>query len=522
MGREELCHVVVEESEPRGPAAAKPASIEPPTEHPTLGKPSATWTYTDAAGAEIMQVWRFDPDDGKEFRPLHFDGKAWQWSDPPGDLPLYRLADIAARPDEPVLICEGEKAADVAVEIVADHVVTTWPHGSNSVHKADWTPLKGHDVVISPDADEPGEKAAAEIADVLKGIGCQVRIAEPLHELGDGADIADCTSNENHELALHRIATAKDVRQARLAELGVFNAADLLDQEFDDPRWIIEPYLTEGLALFAGKPKIGKSWLVLGLAVAVAGDRYALGRYEPETGDVLYLALEDNKRRLQKRLKAALQGSPAPSRLDLVTEWRKTDDGGLDDLSAWLETHPAARMVIIDTLAKVRTKRKANADLYDYDYAVTKDLAALASKHQVAIVLVHHLRKASADDPLDEVSGSTGLTGSVDAILTLKRERGQPDASLFATGRDIEEVEHALQFDADTGVWTVLGDADEYRISKERRQIIAVIRDLHGAATAGEITDETGRNGSTIRSLLRKMVDAGEIRQMDNKQYIIE
>jgi RecA-family ATPase len=118
------------------------------------------------------------------------------------------------------------------------------------------------------------------------------------------------------------------------------SAAELVAREFKEPKYAVPHLITEGLTILAGKPKIGKSWAALDFAVAVAGGYSALGNIDCEQGDVLLLALEDNDRRLQQRLKAVLQGKAAPSALIYATEWRRADAGGLDDLAAWLTAHP--------------------------------------------------------------------------------------------------------------------------------------------------------------------------------------
>ena len=129
--------------------------------------------------------------------------------------------------------------------------------------------------------------------------------------------------------------------------------------------------------------------------------------------------------------------------------------------------------MVIDTLARVRPRRRPGADLYEEDAALGAQLQALAIKHSVALVMVHHVRKALADDFLDTVSGSTGLTGVADAVLVLTRQRGEADAVLHVTGRDIEEASHALQFDPQRGLWSLLGSAEVYALTKERQTILA-------------------------------------------------
>jgi len=309
----------------------------------------------------------------------------------------------------------------------------------------------------------------------------------------------------------------------KLPKIGIsaiINSADLENLQFPDPKWVLPGYLTEGLAVLAGRPKIGKSWLALGLADAIAQGGMALGNVQVEAGDVLYLGLEDTQRRLQKRLRAVRQGKPGTSRLEVVTSWPKLDQGGLDQLRLWLTRHPDARLIVIDTFQKVRGKPPSkNSGVYEADYDAVGGLKALADEFGVAILAMLHLRKAVADDPLDEISGSTGLTGAVDSILILKRDRANADAVLFATGRDIEEIETALRFDPATGAWTCLGNADEFRQSKERNAIIRVLMDAGAPMRPKQIAEALGKNDSTVKTTLRRMAKADLIRHAEGGRY---
>jgi hypothetical protein len=266
---------------------------------------------------------------------------------------------------------------------------------------------------------------------------------------------------------------SRDAHQDGEAE--VFTAAALEEMKFPEPRWAVEGVLAEGLSLLGGRPKIGKSWLALALGAAIASGSVALGQIPTEEGDVLYLALEDNKRRLQERMQRIMHGVPWPERLHLTNAWPKTGAGGLDLLDEWCDAHPDARLVIVDTLARVRPIRSGRGDLYAEDYKIGQDLKALADSHGIAVLVVHHLRKMDSDDPLELLSGTLGLPGAADSVLVMKRERGKDDATLFVTGRDVEERELAVEWDQAMWQWVHRGSAEEYRRSEARKEILELL-----------------------------------------------
>ncbi len=310
----------------------------------------------------------------------------------------------------------------------------------------------------------------------------------------------------------HRIT--EEYRRKNGAPPETMTAAELLDMELPPARWAVPGVLPEGVTLLAGKPKMGKSWLSLGLCISVASGGRALGKIPVEEGAALYLALEDKERRLQKRLKKMLAGGGGPQRMYWCLKWRRLDDGGVEDLDKWLEAHPRCRLVVIDTLKMVRPKTTGQRGVYDDDYEALEPLLPLASKHNVAILVVHHLRKMEAGDPLDMISGSTGLTGGVDGALILKRDRGKQDATLVVDGRDIEEPsELALRWDADIASWALMGDAEEYRMSKERQEILAALRRAGVPLAPKEIAERIDKPDGNVRKLLHGMRDDGQVAQ---------
>lgn len=322
--------------------------------------------------------------------------------------------------------------------------------------------------------------------------------------------------------SLERTSIMQEDSEQQRAHKSIFTATELLAIDFPEPKWAVPGIVPEGVTLLGGKPKMGKSWLALGLCIAVATGGYAFGKKRVEQGTCLYLALEDNNRRLQTRLRKLLRVETSLDRLHIATEWSPLDKGGDVELRAWLEGHPDTRLVVIDTLKKVRPKTSGQRNVYDVDYEALEPLLPLAAQHGLAIIVVHHLRQMPAADPLDEISGSTGLTGVVDGVLVLKRDRGEADACLYATGRDIEEeMELALQWDPNLASWTLLGDAEEYRLSPERREIRELLASSAEPMGPKEIAESLRKSEGAVKMLLSEMLEDGQVERPYYGKYTV-
>jgi hypothetical protein len=290
-----------------------------------------------------------------------------------------------------------------------------------------------------------------------------------------------------------------------------WTARELLEHDFPEPRYAVPGLIAEGLNLLAGAPKLGKSWLALNVAAAVAYGGVALERLAVDRGEALYLALEDPPRRLKRRLELILGGEPAPDALYFETAWPKLLDGGCERLDEWLKGHPACRLVVVDVFANVRgVVNDGNVNRYDADYAAMNMLKTLADQHAVALLVVHHTRKQSADDYVDVVSGTHGLAGAADAVLVLSRSRGSADATLQLTGRDVEEAAYAMEFTPGKGAWRLLeGPAVEYELGETRRRILAHLRE-RGPATPKAIAEAVGIDHENAKKVCQRMARAGQ------------
>ena len=229
----------------------------------------------------------------------------------------------------------------------------------------------------------------------------------------------------------------------------------LMSQPLTPLNFVVDTLLSQGLHILAGSPKVGKSWLALWLAVTVAkGDPvWGMG---VKQGTTLYLCLEDSTLRIQNRLFEITEDAPAS--VHFTTNSDTLGNGLEEQLRAFLAEHPDTVLVIIDTLQMIRGTGYDNT--YANDYRDLSALKRIADAHGIAILLIHHLRKLHDDDPMNMISGSTGLSGAADSTFVLqKHSRLANIASLHCTGRDIPDRTLKLEFGEEDHVWKLLEDS---------------------------------------------------------------
>ena len=241
-----------------------------------------------------------------------------------------------------------------------------------------------------------------------------------------------------------------------MQKLQTVNAETLLYEPLEKPSFVVDSLIPTGLSLFCGSQKIGKSWLMLKLCLCVS-QGIPLWDMPTMEGDVLYLCLEDTFCRIQDRLFRLTD--EASGRLHFAVASCKLSDGLIVQLEDYLKDYPDSRLIVIDTLQKVRTASKDNAYASDYgDISLIKDFA---DRHSLAVIVVHHIRKQNDSDVFNKVSGTTGLTGSADATFVLEKEKRASDtAKLYVTGRDTPYQEYTLRF-RDCR-WELVEDKEEW------------------------------------------------------------
>ena len=241
-----------------------------------------------------------------------------------------------------------------------------------------------------------------------------------------------------------------------MTKLETINAEELQNRTYEPTPFLVDELIPEGLHILAGAPKIGKSWLALWLCLCVSQGQ-ALWNFATTQGEALYLSLEDSFQRIQTRLFDLTEDAPPTLHFAIMADTLKR---GLEQqIEQFLAEHPTTKLVVIDTLQRVRSAG-SDGNLYANDYQDIGLLKRLAGRRHIAILLIHHLRKLHDDDPMNMISGSTGLSGAADSAFVLqKHSRLANVASLHCTGRDIPDRTLKLEFGEEDHIWKLLEDS---------------------------------------------------------------
>ncbi len=433
-----------------------PSDAPPPPKHPH-GEPSAVWTYCDASGRAVCRVARFDVGGGKEFAPLTFAAGRWQWKAPPEPRPLYGLDRLAAHPEAPVIVCEGEKAADAAERIIPGVVAVTAMNGAQSPRKADWSPLAGRRVIVWPDFDKAGEDYARAVAELATAAGAKVAGVIRVRSLADREDLpptwdaADALAEGLGPFQPDRLPlmpapiAANDNAAPPLFDLAAASIADMLTTTPPRREYLVEEFLPYGITGAVVAPGgTGKSFLLMQLAVAVAASDGFLGYRTPAPAGVLMMAAEDDRDEIHRRLAAVLDlgnlnrtNAFEMGRLDLIArnlhivarvgdENRLTlrgPDGTISasplvqQVIAAARQVPELRLIILDPVSRFRDgDENASSDATRFVEACER----IRKETGATVLLAHHARKG-ATGAQDDIRGSSAFVDALRWAATLHK-----------------------------------------------------------------------------------------------------
>ena len=297
-------------------------------------------------------------------------------------------------------------------------------------------------------------------------------------------------------------------------------AAELVAMDLPDPQWIIPGVLMEGCTLLVSAPKVGKTRLAFDLSYALAAGGSALSKIHiTKPKKAVYLAFEGGQKG-RKRIITDLMGSEHEATKNLIIPYaHKWERGRLavERLYRVADEHPDIGLITIDTLKHFRDRTSGRRNMYDEDYEAVTPLHEFSEKTGIAVLALHHTRKADADDPLESISGSNGLSGGVDNVLVLRRSRGRADAELHVISREGEDQELALSFNK--GLWEIEGDLADVAKTRERQEIYDILKEEGKPLSLNEISKASGKSYHNARKLALALVDEGKVLKNDSGYF---
>lgn len=443
-----------------------------------------------------------------------------------GPEPIFNINGLKLRTKEPIFVVESPICAMSVSQSGGNAIATCgtggWKKVVDEVKKK--KPLGGF--ILCFDNDEPGQKASKGMCAELVAIGVQVIEYNIAGDCKDPNELLMLNSKKLED----NVKTAKlKLRRQYATAKDSFDALELQGENIEPPTWVVRDVLPTGLAILCAPSKIGKSWMMMQLGIAVAEGKEFLD-FKTNPSGVLYYALEDSKARLKDRLNKMLKGKTAPSNLRFVTQADTVDGGLLEKIEEELRTFPGIKLIIIDTLQKVRGKAIRNESMYSGDYREMAKLKDYADKHKVCMLFVHHLRKMLDEtDVFNMISGSTALMGAADTIFIIsKKKRKEENAELSMTGRDIAQSDLVIAFSKVDYKWIVEGTAEEVAYRKEREEyesspLVQTIKEIVKRNPMGawvgtvddlkkEIYDVTGKQIADSNAAIGKAIEKFEYR----------
>lgn len=309
---------------------------------------------------------------------------------------------------------------------------------------------------------------------------------------------------------------------------------ELYDADFILPKPIIKDFLYPGLYILAGAPKTGKSFLMSQIAHQVAQGK-ELWQLPTEKSTVLYLALEDQFYRLQQRLVRMFDMDIA-EKLQMAVNAKGLYNGLEEQLTSFIKQHADVRLIIIDTLQKIRSVQDEKIN-YARDYNIAAKLKAIADKHKICLLVVHHTRKQQAEDSFEMISGSNGLFGAADGAMVLRKDKRIANkASLEIVGRDQADQILTLKFSRTKCLWSLEKSIYERwqappdpiivavaaLVNKENPQWQGTAQQLQDTLSIGNIENNMlSRKLNTNKQLLLESYSVNFSRKKEQHQRII-
>ena len=385
-----------------------------------------------------------------------------------GSEPLFNQNGLYGN-TKSVFIVESPICALSIMQCGSPAVALCGVQGKNKLVKCVTAKKPSATLILCLDNDEAGKTATDSLTKELDENDVKYVVYNVAKDYKDPNELLvkkDSLLKASIELA------KKEVKKKYAVGFNGMSANQLILSDIEPPNWIVPNILPQGLAILCAGSKVGKSWMALQMCIAVTEGGNFLN-YPTIKNGCLYLALEDSYYRLKDRLSKMRPNSLFSKEFYMGIKAQTMDSGLFDQLQEELTEHPKIKLVIIDTLQKIRGQVRKNELAYATDYRELGKLKEFADSHKICILLIHHLRKmADSDDVFNMISGSNGIMGVCDSIFIIyKKKRTDEIASLHMTGRDVRQQDIVINFNKKTYNWEIMQSPEELAKERERQRL---------------------------------------------------
>lgn len=496
----------------------------------------AIYDYKDVDGKLCFQKVRFEP---KDFRVRRPDGNGgYIWNLDSVQPVLYRLPDLLDPGEDwpGIYIVEGEKDADRLANL---GLIATCNYDGAGKWRAEYNQyFTDRAVYIIADNDEPGRKHAELVASNLINVTPYVRIVT-LPDLPEHGDVSNWLDAGHSKEEFERVALTTPKWEGKSVSAAVppepesppileaaiqvavtdptrglrpIHLYELLEQVFPPLEFLVDELLAKGhLGVLGGRPKSGKSWLVLQLAQAIDEGRPFLGK-ETQKGKVLYVALEDGRRRVHQRANI-IKWHPQQAQVLFEVAHFDGENGhigpGLVQIGA---IAPAFDLIIIDTLIATLSGRANENDNVQMG-AVMNELARIAHETETAVLLVHHTGKGNSENVFDLLRGASAIRGGYDVGFLLQRKQDEREAILYIESRDVEVSSMTIQQAGNGAGWECLGNGTVIQELRAGRKVVQALVEHGDGQTVSELAQILKLHESSVRRQLGNAEKHGYVRR---------
>ena len=397
-----------------------------------------------------------------------------------GEEPLYNERALTNRTRTPIFVVESPICAMSVAQEGGIAIATCGTGCINKLTEALKKTKPRGALILCFDNDDAGKDASKKVASELEKMEVKYLVYNIAPDCKDPNEMLVANKDKFDLLIQEAIFQAKKLTATKY---DLQRVCDLQDKEIPDPYWVIQDILPEGLAMLTAASKVGKSWLAQQICIEVARGGEIFGKRCTKSGAV-YLALEDSEKRIQQRGATYMNNQKTPPGYQVTIHAPTLDTGLYDMMQLYLDEDPTIKLIVIDTLQRVRGLPLKNETAYATDYRELGKLKEFADNHHICILLLHHVRKmADQNDAFNMINGSNGVMGVLDTSwLIYKKNRMDADATLLMTGRDISQEEWVISKGKNNGRWDLIGNAEQQEEMRRKDEYIKnpIVRVIKG------------------------------------------